>query len=610
MSNRILSGLWLDSLAEPDRSAPADWCVSHLRFDEAGNHGPFTVDNCEYIVEPLNTFADKSVNDVVLCWGSQTRKTGTLMGGMCWALVNDPAGAIWVTPTRDLAAKFSRQRWRKMLAASPGVSGIVSARRVEHTTLNQIFLNGAALNFVGSNSAANLAMMPCRRVVMDEVDKFPCELRAESDAVALAEQRTKNSPDPQRWKTSTPTVFENLIWQEMLRGDFRRWNVPCPHCAGLIVLAWSPGYSCIPACGNEAHVYWEKTAKRDDGTWCLDTVRQTAHAQCPHCGGKILDEHKPRMNRGGRWVATRAAPGNFRSYHLPSLYSCAPECGFGKLAVKFLEQTHSLHGAQSFINGDLAEPRSAQHQAAQQRAAVIEVDAASPGVDVMTVDCQARAPFFWYVVRRWRDADASSVALACGSVDTWDELDAVQKAHGVQDAAVMVDSGYGARADADVYRACAARGELTERAGARPLLVGWMPGKGIGGRRSWTTRDSNGSMVKAPHRTVEIDPFIGTEHGGKCAIELFEFSTDSAKDLLEMLRVSSVFRWGAVEAVANDPEYCKHMNSEHKMRVWKNGRSQWKWELRSHHSANHLFDCEVMQVAMAGKLGLLEIKCD
>jgi len=229
------------NLAIPERSpdAPANWCAKNLSFNEAGNRGPFNTSGFEYTIDVINDFGDYTVTDEVLVWGSQTRKTGTLMGGAAWCVVNDPCGFLWVMPSLTLAQKFARQRWMNLLRASEATQDYVpsGAHRHDFATLTQI-LGAATFNFVGSNSPANLSSNPCRRVVCDEVDKFQDGSVKEASALNLAEQRTKGQVNPQRWKTSTPTVESGLIWQEYLKGNQSRYFVPCPVCSADVLLLW------------------------------------------------------------------------------------------------------------------------------------------------------------------------------------------------------------------------------------------------------------------------------------------------------------------------------------------------------------------------------------
>jgi hypothetical protein len=590
----------------------ADWCRQHLWFDEAGNHSPFSTTGAEYTSDVLNDFADIGVSDEVLVWGSQTRKTGTLMGGVAWALVNDPCGFLWVMPSVELARKFSRQRWQKLVEASPATMSLVpsGARRHSWATLEQV-LASSTINFVGSNSASGLASSPCRRVILDEVEKFNESPNSEADAVNLAEQRTKNQPCPQRWKTSTPAMVDGLIWQEFQKGDQRRYFVPCPHCSKHVVLAWSSTFTIFPKTGAEAFVAWDQEAKRT-GTWDLDVVAASAHAVCPHCSGAIRDEHKPGMIARGEWRATTSGASGFVSRHLPSLYSTAAECNFGRLAVKFLQAKFSLTGLQGFINGDLAEPYMAQDTITTRSSALTEsLQVGAEWQKIMTVDCQGRAPHFWAVTRAW-DKDSGSEAISAQSADTWEDVVAIQKRDGVNDRRVTVDSGFGARSESEVYATCASHCDIWTHAGS-PVMIGglvgisgWTPCKGLPGRRRWTNESTKSSV---PYFIRQIDPFLGTVRAGKFGMELFEFSSDTFADVLDVLAQNKgTFRW-TVGKNAQTEDYWKHWDSE--VRAWvvnaRTNKGAWIWRLRSSRWPNHLRDCEKMQVAFATLLGLLTI---
>jgi len=475
-------------------------------------------------------------------------------------------------------------------------------RRLNIKKLQQI-LGTSLVTLTGSNSPANLALRPVRRVVLDEVDKFD-EGGSEADAVSLAEQRTKGQPYPQRRKISTPTTVEGLIWQEFLKGDQRRYFLPCPHCQKEILLAWSPEYTVLPKLGCEAYIFWDKSAKRKDGTWDYDRVEKSAHARCPHCGGEIRDGQKTAMVRAGRWKPTVQAGASFRSRQLSSLYSCTPETSWGKLAVKFLKQKNSLLGVQGFVNGDLAEPWEAQDRVSKRIELVLEKTLSDEWIKILTVDCQAGTPHFWFVVRGWRKNE--SHGLEAGSCNTWLEIREIQQRHNIRDVAVLIDSGYGARSDAEVYRVCAANSKDYSDEGSG-VLLGWMPTKGMPGNTWW--RDSN-TGAKLPLGTRTIDPFIGQAEGGRFEIQMLEFNSVYFKDLLFAMRTGEGnFAWSLHPQMATE-EYFRHLNSETKIQIFNKttGRTTHEWRLRSSHCPNHLLDCEIMQVAGTAFYGLFALE--
>jgi hypothetical protein len=585
------------------------WATEHMVIPppQTEKPGPFSLAGCEYLREFIDGFSDASVTDLTLVSGAQAGKTTASMAGIAWVIACEPCAVVWALPTADLSRSFSSTRWMPVLAASPILDEMCPrGRRRDQFTKGQQQIGGSLVNFVGSNSPGNLASRPARVVVLDEIDKFPTEGGGEADAVGLAELRTRKFSCPKRVKTSTPTLTTGLIWQAFEMGDQRRWFVPCPLCKGFVVLVWSANFSVLPKTGAEACIAWDPAARGEDGRWNLDQVERTAHAVCPHCKGKIQDGAKTRMNKAGEWRPTAKAARGFRSYHLPSLYACSPQTTFGHLAVQFLQAKRSLLGLQNFINGTLAEPYASQDTVRQRTELVAaKLEVTGEWKKILTVDCQARAPYFWHVVRAW--TAGRSEAVAAGALHTWEEVERVQAEHAIPGVGVFIDSSWGARSDADVYSACMRRCELVPRPnGGLPQAIGWQPCKGFPERKRWKD-DQTGLWL--PYILRPIDPFLGTSNAGQVEMMLFEVSTDFFKDILDMMRARrGPHQWSVAADVATD-EYWRHLDGESKVsdRSPKTGKVKYIWKRRSSHWPNHLFDCETMQLAAAAFFGLLDL---
>ncbi len=565
------------------RKSVVEWCEENLKLTtrQTEHPGPFSTSVRPYTREVLECFKDPAVTDVVLCWGSQTAKTMTLMAGMSWIIENEPSPILWLMPTEGLARSFSKTRWLPMLEDSPVMVQHFPEDRHKLTTLEMHF-DQCTLNFVGSNSPANLASRPIRVLVADEVDKFAQATTKEAAALDLAMQRTKSFSSSKHFLTSTPTISEGDIWQQFLRGDQRRFYVPCPHCNEKIKLEWK-------------QVKWD-TTKDEAGKTNLSTVRQTARYECQLCGQNITDSQKVAALRHGEWRAENPnAMLGVRSYHLSSLYAPDRKCTWGLLAVSFLEAKESLLGLQGFINGTLAEPWENQGAPSERTEIIVSAaEAVQEGsVKFLTVDCQARAPYFWYVVRAWDDK-GNSRALDAGPLDTWQDIRDKQLEHGVADTNVCIDSGYDAAA---VYTECLRWGKFIARHGKIPLFVGWIPSKGQP-RRGW--RDPK-NQVEVPFFLRGIDPRVGSASGGRLELKLLEFSTDTTKDILDRIRRGHVAqRWEVGDKVAT-PEYWRHLDAEQKVARLSqtSGRTTYTWLPRNAKWPNHLFDAETLQVAMA-----------
>jgi phage terminase large subunit GpA-like protein len=568
------------------RQTVVQWAEANLKLTsrQTEHPGPYSTSVRPYVREPLECWKDSGVVEMTLCWGSQTSKTTTLMAGLAWLIDTEPSPALWLMPTENLARSFSKSRWMPMLEDCPAMVAHFPSDKDKLTHLEQHF-DRSTLTFVGSNSAANLASRPVRVLVADEVDKFAQASETEADALDLAEQRLKAFSSSKLFLTSTPTTTEGRIWQRFLRGDQRRYYLPCPHCKVPIRLEWR-------------QVKWDETAKLEDGKWDFGRVRASARYECQLCKGAMTDAQKVAGLRHGQWIPENkgALPG-VRSYHLSSLYSPDRKCTWGHLAVQFIESQESLIGLQGFINGNLAEPWENQ-AAPRQREELIVAGTeglAEKAIKFLTVDCQASSPHFWFVVRAWNE-DGSSRAIEAGPLDTWHDVREKQGQHGVQDVHVVIDSGYDAPT---VYSECLRWGRFFPRTGRVPLWVGWMPAKGMP-RKGWRNPKTG---VEDPFFLRGIDPRVGDNAGrqGKLELKLLEFGTDVTKDILERLRKGkTATRWEVADNVAS-PEYWRHLDCEQKVARMSSatGRTTWTWLPRSSKWPNHLADCEVMQVAAA-----------
>lgn len=588
----------------------SQWCEQNIVFNEPDCHGSFSFVGREYLREPLNAWGDEDVTDVVSVFASQIGKTRIVMGGVCYTMVNQPSRFLWVMPNVDRtggAKDVSQNRWQPMVFASPAMSSLISTKgsgRHKFKNLQQV-IGGSIIDFAGSNSPAALASNPVRIIVLDEVDKFSEGTNKEADAVSLAQQRTKSYSNPKRFKSSTPTIEEGLIWQEFLKTDQRRRFLPCPYCAKFVVFAWSEEYCTLKKTGCEAYIKWDN-AKHTDGSPNYEIIKATAHALCPHCQGKIQDHQKTAMDAKGEWRATATAAFGYKGWHLPSMYCSSVQTSFGNLASRFIQDKNSLLGLQAFINGELAEPYMAQDRRAARTEAIGKITIVNEWARLLTVDCQRNAPYYWAVKRAWSNGDSHGISAE--SCDTVEDIRAIQLRPDskVIDAAVMVDSGYGAKSDDFIYQMCARFGETEQRQDKLPLFMGWMPSKGMQALKLWYDKETG---LRVPYYLSPLDAYSGTAQSGQAEGTLFEFSGEYFKDILEAMRQGkgdSV--WDVSIEMATDI-YWKHMDGEYKDAKFnpRNGQTTYEWKRRSKHWPNHLFDCEVMQVALAAFFKLFQL---
>ena len=97
---------------------------------------------------------------------------------------------------------------------------------------------------------------------------------------------------------STPKVHgSSRIEREYEMSDQRRYNVPCPHCGGLLWLKF-------------------ERLRRERG------APETAVYACEHCEEPIEERHKATMLPGGFWEPTAVTQDpDCIGFHISALYS-------------------------------------------------------------------------------------------------------------------------------------------------------------------------------------------------------------------------------------------------------------------------------------------------
>jgi hypothetical protein len=586
----LLEGAMFEALSSPPDTTVWEWLeeFAYLSERESSTPGPFRTENRPYVREPLDCFRDKSVRDLILCFGTQTGKTLTVMGGAAWKLCNDPMNALWVMPNSDLAESFSKARWVPFIDSIEPLKKQKATDRRFFKFMEQFYAR-AILNFVGSNSPANLASRPAGLLLMDEVDKFAQKSSREAGALQNVEERAKTFPYPLKVKTSTPTTVFGEIWSEFLKGDQRYFHLSCPHCKRMIALKW-------------AQVRWwenDESESKTDGDWDEEKVRRNTFYRCQECEGKILDYQKYDMIKAGQWIPTNPkAMAGTRSYHLNSLYAPLRECEWGILAVKWLQSKVSLTRRQAFINSTLAEPyddESAIDDEPMNTREYSVKDLPEDRIPIMTVDVQEN--HFWVVIRSWGSPKApggqQSWLLFEGRVEAPEELENLQREYGVASKRVCLDMAH-----------------RPNMVGALLVKNGW---RGLWGsdKTGFTHALGNGYRVQREYSPVQYrDPHLGTVHQSeRNAKAMFLFwSNDRIKDRLEVLRFSDPPRWHVHSNIT--AEYVRQMNSERR-EIKTNrttGRKTYYWKrLRRD---NHIWDCESMQIVAALAGGVLEDSVD
>lgn len=351
---RVVGRRHLETKVERSVSAWAD-VERRLVAETAAEAGFWRTERAPYQREPMDAFTDPEVTDITLCTATQVGKTEIILNMVGYVIDDDPSPTMIVLPRDEDAKAWASKRVKPMVEACPALR--------EHTTGLEDDLAGKTyrfdkmfLKFAGANSPADLASDPCRRVLFDEVEKYPQFSGREASPIRLGSERTRTYPDRKIVMASTPRLETGYIWSSLKRSDWRRWWVPCPRCGAYQPLTFRPDEKL----GTGA-LRWTKGATADE---IREGQAQVWYA-CGTCAGRIESAERMEMLRRGVWVPkgltcvegrVKGSPRQryHRGYHLSAL--CSMWVEWETIVAEFLDAKGKREELMGFVNSVLAEP--------------------------------------------------------------------------------------------------------------------------------------------------------------------------------------------------------------------------------------------------------------
>lgn len=327
---------WKSGWTPDPRMTVSEWADNHRILPQraASEPGQWRTSRTPFAREIMDCLSDHHpAQEIVLMASVQMVKSEAGLNWCGYTIDHAPSSMLVVLPTVEVGERWSKQRLAPMIMDTSRLRAKVAPARARdsgNTTLSKEF-EGGILMITGANSAAGLSSMPIKKLLLDEVDRFPREIEDEGDPVDIAEARTSNFPNRKIFKTSSPTI-ESLsrINKDWKKSDQRRYFVPCPHCNGYQDLKWgSLQYS--------------------------EDKPEDARYACEHCGALIEEHEKTGMLERGEWRAT-FHESKVVGFHLNALYS---PIGLGRswawLAARYEEVKRDPARLKVFVNTRLGE---------------------------------------------------------------------------------------------------------------------------------------------------------------------------------------------------------------------------------------------------------------
>ena len=280
----------------------SQWADKHRKLTAKGasEPGPWRTSRVPFLREIMDCLSSQHpCREVVFKKSTQVGGTEVGLNWLGYAMDHAPGPMLAVLPTVEVGQRWSKQRLASMIEASPQLSRLIasSASRDGGNTMTMKEFAGDGMLIVGgANSAASLASMPIKYLLLDEIDKYPAEVDEEGDPVDLAKKRTTTFPRRKIFKISSPTIKSlSRIEKDWLESDQRSYHVACPHCEARQPLIW------------------------ENVTW-PEGEPEKAKYRCGECSVLIDEHHKTAMLAGGVWVA-KFPDREIAGFHINALYT-------------------------------------------------------------------------------------------------------------------------------------------------------------------------------------------------------------------------------------------------------------------------------------------------
>lgn len=557
---------------EPDLNI-WQWCAENVDFALSPNydtpkHERFDPAFMPFWNEPAEAITDPTIREItILKCARAGGSENILLNPIRYCVATSPQPILYVTGDQISAERFMEKRIKRGFKACP------SAHRhykQAQATQHDIAFPGCDLRVTWPKARQAFKQDGWALVLCDEVslwpDFSPDMARKRTASYPFSHIVFLSSPDPQQKRGSD----DDPIFIEYERGDQRKWYCKDPKTGNEFVFRMG---------GKDGDgLRWDGTARRDDGTWDLDRVRDSAHYITPD-GTRIENSERMTIVRGGRWVVTAGNPrADCRSYHVTAFMTPFKSGDFGAIAASFLQaKRQGTTALRTFIYETLAEKWAHAVERADdeltERKKPYSVggyltEGIAPYVGQagnVVIGGDSQKAFFPFVVREFIGNDSG--LIECGNAPDLEMIAAVaDKHHAVR---VGIDANYVNRR-LEVLQAC-------QRHGFAPII----------GHDALTA-----SIVE-----TEVDPFEGVPGQGQNGkIGLLKIDVNVFRSmLLDMLRGESFRKWWIPQNAPMD--YIRQVVSTQK----KDG----KWCVRPGYAADHFFDCETYALAMAVYSGIL-----
>lgn len=503
----------------------------------------------------------------------------TLIGeiDIAFSFVDDRGFYYYVWPNDEDATFQIEDRLTPMIHAN---NFLVSEMPKDRNKWRQskIVSPGMIFQAVGAN-LSNAQRVRAYKLRMEEPHLF------KPGMLSMFRQRMNGVVNATELTLSTGSVIGDESDEAFNSGSCEVLQFSCPHCSSY----FTP---------KDEHLKWDKNSKtwnaeKNEYNW--PELYKTIRYECPNCSTVIvqewdskqqIDTNRIKLLQSAKWERTNLnSIGGIRSFH--SNFYAVPWMRLEDVAEKKIRASYTAHRGEmvllkDYIQKILAEPWDDAPRM-DEKAQTISGYNLKEAWDkeltrFLTVDVQK--DHFWFVCRAWA-SNGNSRLIDSGRVETFEHVEELRESLGVEARRTGMDCAFNFN---EVLQKCFKYNWLGLWGKDTPYYI-WPAAK--------PGMKPQHLMVSPPQKGF-VD--IGT-HGQRRAAIYYFWSNPSVKDLWHAMLASE--EAGLTIADNASKEYRSHIASEYKRKeINRAGSVTWKWFVPSH-KANHMLDCEYMNLCMA-----------
>lgn len=558
-----------------DRRPVCEWAGEHVKPPGSARATRFDVAATPWLREPIEFSADNAVREQVLVMPTGAGKTTVFDAIVPRAIVEDPGSVLIGMQSDPDADEYFDERMEPILLGIEPIRQIVAGLPRNKRRKGEWIMPHMSF-FCGGANKANAQRKSVRYVLLDEawiikhglIEEFRARHHDRWNArVIIVSQGGMTHIDVAQERVQTELF---AAWE---RTDRREWSYECPQCRTVQPFKLS-------------FLRYE-TARREDGSIDDAAVTQSARYACAHCDTEFADTPMNRrmLADSGRYVVSNPSHlARHHGWHCNAL--SLHYVPWATLALQWIQANDAWGRGDREPRKIFIQKRLAEFWKDPEEDAEVLLEGSGYSKSeysdgqlwekethrFMTIDKQR--DHFWVVIRAW-SPDGESRCIWEGRILLKEQVRALQLTFKVKDQCVWQDCGY---EQGEVYEDC--------------VRYGW---------RALRGDKANGFDLYNKNGKREVrfysKPSQARAPGGGIA-HWVAFANNPCKDLLAQYRAGRGPAWGIPDDVSHD--WRRQMSSEYKKNVIEPSTKQvsTRW-VKVASRPNHLWDCEVMQIALA-----------